>query len=69
MRVATQSILQHIRALVSERSRLCVAVAAVLPIVCALAVVAFLGAAADAQDRIPVAVVNLDEGATDADGV
>ena len=68
MRVATQSILQQIRALVSERSRLCVAAAAVLPLVCALAVVAVLGAAADAQDRIPVAVVNLDEGATDASG-
>lgn len=68
MRVATQSILQQIRALGSERSRLCVAAAAVLPLVCALAVVAVLGAAADAQDRIPVAVVNLDEGATDASG-
>ena len=69
MRAATQSILQHIRALVSERSRFGVAAAAVLPIVCALAVVAVLGAAADAQDRIPVAVVNLDKGASDADGV
>ncbi len=68
MRAATQSILQHIRALVSERSRFGVAAAAVLPIVCALAIVAVLGAAADAQDRIPVAVVNLDEGATGADG-
>lgn len=52
-----------------DRRRLAAAAAcAVLPALAALIAVAALAPALDASSRIPVAVVNLDEGATDAEG-
>ena len=52
-----------------DRRRLAAAAAcAVLPALAALIAVAALVPALDASSRIPVAVVNLDEGATDAEG-
>ena len=51
------------------RSRTSILVAAVLvPALTAAILVAALVPALDASSRIPVAVVNLDEGAVDADG-
>lgn len=52
-----------------DRRRFAAAAAcAVLPALAALIAVAALAPALDASSRIPVAVVNLDEGATDAEG-
>lgn len=52
----------------TSRGRWCLAGACILPVVVCLLLAAAIGGALDASARIPVAVVNLDEGATDADG-